>query len=131
MQGLSQWLETIGQESAGEPTTDPEGNIRSMTKDECLARSIWKRALGWDEVVEHPNGTESHKTHSPDPKAQQFIIERREGKYINAPEVKKTRDPLTRIADKVRQDSNTIAEQSANETDTISDSVPDTDSSMD
>lgn len=63
---IVEYLTEIGQELS------EEGQVN----DEKLARLIWKRALGYVETRE--DGSETH--YFPDPKAQQFIIERREGK---------------------------------------------------
>lgn len=77
---LSGYLESIGQEIHDTAYVDGEGTNRPITKDETLAREIWKRALGCVETIENEDGTFSHRVFKPDPRAQQFIFERREGK---------------------------------------------------
>lgn len=77
---LSGYLESIGQEIHDTAYVDGEGTNRPITKDETLAREIWKRALGCIETIENEDGTFSHRVFKPDPRAQQFIFERREGK---------------------------------------------------
>ncbi len=77
---LSKFLETIGQEIHNASHVDAEGTFRPITKDESLAREVWKRALGYEEETINADETVSHRKYPPDPKAQQFIFERREGK---------------------------------------------------
>ena len=80
MKKLSKYLESIGQELHETAYVDDKGINRPITKDESLAREIWKRALGCVETIENEDGTFSHRVFKPDPRAQQFIFERREGK---------------------------------------------------
>lgn len=80
MKKLSKYLESIGQELHETAYVDDKGVNRPITKDETLAREIWKRALGCVETIENEDGTFSHRVFKPDPRAQQFIFERREGK---------------------------------------------------
>ena len=80
MKKLSKYLESIGQEIHETAYMDQSGTNRAITKDECLAREIWRRALGYEENVANGDGEFSHRVFKPDPKAQQFIFERREGK---------------------------------------------------
>lgn len=77
---LSKYLETIGHEIHDTAYQDEKGVNRPITRDEALARQIWKRALGYDEETINADGLPSHRKFPPDPKAQQFIFERREGK---------------------------------------------------
>ena len=77
---LSKYLESIGQELHETAFVDDKGVNCPITKDESLAREIWKRALGCVETIENEDGTFSHRVFKPDPRAQQFIFERREGK---------------------------------------------------
>ena len=80
MKKLSRYLESIGQELHETAYVDDKGVNHPITKDESLAREIWKRALGCVETIENGDGTFSHRVFKPDPRAQQFIFERREGK---------------------------------------------------
>ncbi len=80
MKKLSKYLESIGQELHETAYVDGKGVNCPITKDETLAREIWKRALGWVETIENEDKTFSHRVFKPDPRAQQFIFERREGK---------------------------------------------------
>lgn len=125
---LHNWLEDIGQEEILEPTEDKTGAIQAMTKDEKLARSIWQRALGYQETIEHPDGMVSHTTHPPEAKAQQFIIERREGKFADPTKDIHRPKPLDRIQEKFKNATNKTASQSLNEND---DSDPSTNANSD
>ena len=107
---LSDWLEEIGGETVvdNDDINTTDGSYVVRTKDELLARQIWQRALGWEETSEDDTGT--HVTiHSPDPRAQVFIIERREGKMVT-PSDDKSLTPLDRVSDMVQKDINDAAE---------------------
>jgi len=84
--GLSDYLKTIGQEVHETSYVDATGTLRPITKDEALAREVWKRALGCEEEIKNEDGTATHRVFAPDPKAQQFIFERREGKIVILPD---------------------------------------------
>lgn len=121
-QALVDWLDQIGQEIFIEPTLLPDGTVTSRTNDEQLARLIWRRALGYREIIEHPDGTKEFRNHFPDAKAQQFIFERREGKFTTAQEGKSI-SPLDRISELIKSELNKTAhmivdEQDANNTET-------------
>ena len=88
MKKLTEYLEEIGQEIHDASFADTDGVLRPIMKDELLAREIWKRALGYEEESQNADGTVSHRVFQPDPKAQAFIFERREGKFITPPEGK-------------------------------------------
>ena len=78
---LVEWLEKIGTETHEDVSIDDDGNIITRTKDEELARLIWKQALGYTREILDENGSVIKRDFvKPDPKMQQFIIERREGK---------------------------------------------------
>ena len=130
IRSLHNWLEEIGQETILEPTTDETGALQSMTKDEKLARLIWQRALGFQETIEHPDGMVSHTTHPPEAKAQQFIIERREGKFADPSKDIHRPKPLDRIQEKFKNATNKTASQSLKENDN-SDSPTNADSDTD
>ena len=85
-QKLSKFLIDIGQELHEEGHSDGDNVIQPITKDEQLAREIWKRALGYTEEIKNSNGVAISRTYPPDPKAQQFIFERREGKFVTPPD---------------------------------------------
>ena len=79
---LGDYLEKIGCEIHDQSYTDAHGVIRPITRDEALARQIWKQALGYEEETTNADGMVVHRVYPPDPKMQQFLIERREGKAI-------------------------------------------------
>ena len=70
----------VGQEIHDAAYADEDGTLRPITREEQLAREIWKRALGWEEEVPTTNGQSTHRVHAPDAKAQEFIFERLEGR---------------------------------------------------
>lgn len=107
---LSKLLEEIGQEVHEQGYLDSAGVIRPITKDEALARQIWRRALGYKEIIENDDGSAMHRVHSPDPKMQQFLIERREGKFV-APLDKETTTLLEKVSELAKQQLNATAEQ--------------------
>lgn len=116
MKRLSKYLEQIGHEIHDASYVDETGTIRPITRDEALAREIWKRALGYEQEVTNADGTVTHRVHSPDPKAQQFIFERREGKFITPIEERSitllekvseiAKDRLNEVAKEVVDDCN-------------------------
>lgn len=77
---LTNYLEMIGKEIHETAFVDDKGVNRPISKDEQLAREVWKRALGYEEEIMNADGSASHRKYPPDPKAQVFIFERREGK---------------------------------------------------
>jgi len=113
-QSLTHLLEKIGQEIHDTAYADLNGNLRPITKDEQLAREIWKRALGYEREEVNTDGTIVHQRYDPDPKMQQFLIERREGKIVAPPE-KETATLLTRISELVKNQMNTAAEKSVDD----------------
>ena len=82
MKKLSNYLEQIGHEIHDTGFVDDAGTIRPITRDEALAREIWKRALGYIKETTNSDGSVSNRYFPPDPKAQAFIFERREGKFV-------------------------------------------------
>jgi len=122
---LREWLEEIGQEELPEPEVDVDGKVRTLTLDEKLSRLVWQRALGWVEVVELPGGNESCTVHSPDPKAQAFIFERREGKQPLGNEDMKRPDALDRVRKSSKDDMNDLAQQSLDENNESQSDTPD------
>lgn len=110
MRRLSDFLKMIGQEIHDRSYVDAEGTIRVITKDEQLAREVWKRALGYEEEVTNDDKTVTHRVFRPDPKAQQFIFERLEGKFIE-PQEEKGISLLDRISELAKSKSNEIAKQ--------------------
>ena len=115
-QSLTHLLEKIGQEIHDRAFVDLDGNFRPITKDEQLARQIWKRALGYEEETANEDGTVVHRRYDPDPKMQQFLIERREGKIVTPPD-KETTTLLKKITDLAKSQLNTAAEQSIDDRD--------------
>lgn len=111
---LTDYLKAIGLEIHNRVYTDNEGNFRPITNDEQLAREVWKRALGYEENITNENGEVSHRIHAPDPKAQQFIFERREGKFVT-PQDDRSLSLLEKISDLARQRINDTAKQSLND----------------
>lgn len=71
---LTQHLRELAVEA--ETMTD-EGEI--ITKSEALAQLLWKKALGWKEIVKGIDGEETI-LHKPEAWAIQMIYERMEGK---------------------------------------------------
>ena len=114
---LSNFLETIGSELHDTSYVDASGTIRPITKDEQLAREIWRRALGYETEVINADQTVSHRVFAPDPKMQQFLIERREGKFV-APLDDKTTSLLEKISELAKAHLNASAEKIVNDRDT-------------
>lgn len=113
---LSEYLRIIGQETHDSAHVDAEGTMRSITKDEQLAREVWHRALGHEEEITNEDGSVTHRIFSPDPKAQAFIFERREGKVVT-PSEGKSITLLERISELAKSQINKIAEQSTDDRD--------------
>ena len=107
---LSKLLEEIGAEIHEAGFADATGVIRAITKDEALARQIWRRALGYEENIVNLDKTVTHKVYPPDPRMQQFLIERREGKFVQPPD-EKTISLLDKIGEIAKNQVNTAAEQ--------------------
>lgn len=51
-----------------------------LTREQVLARMIWRQALGWTEVVRDDNGNKKEIKYPPVAWCQQFLFERVEGK---------------------------------------------------
>lgn len=117
MPSLTEYLERIGLEVQDRGYTDATGTIRSITKDEMLARGLWRRALGYEKEVKNTDGTMTHRVYPPDPKAQQFIFERREGKIIIAPEQDNQAKLLQDMSDVAKNSSNDIAQKVVDDSD--------------
>jgi hypothetical protein len=114
MKRLSDYLKQIGHEIHDVAYADATGTIRPITRDEVLARKVWKRALGHEEEITNADGSVTHRVFQPDPKAQAFIFERREGKFIT-PQDEKTTTLLERISEIAKTQLNAVAEQSLND----------------
>ncbi len=104
---LTDYLVAIGQE-IDRSHADVDDTLIPITKDEALARELFNRALGYVVVTENGDGTSSHRVIPPDPKAQQFIFERREGKFVT-PQSGRTASLLEKIADITKSQANTFA----------------------
>src|SRR6266516_4622347 len=72
----------------------------SQTKDEALAELLWKMALGYTEEVRDDDGTLRKVVHGPVAWAMQYIVERKEGKAVQAISEE---DGRIKAADKVRE----------------------------
>jgi hypothetical protein len=72
----------------------------SQTKDEALAELLWKMALGYTETVRDEDGTNRKVVHLPVAWAMQYIVERKEGKAVQAIAEE---DGRIKAADKVRE----------------------------
>lgn len=107
-QGLSEWLERIGQEWFIQGA-HPDGTIIQRSNDEQLARLIWERALGQQIKTEHEDGSISVDVLKPDPRAQQFIFERREGK-MTQPVEDRGITALDRVDEAIAGEMNKAAE---------------------
>lgn len=113
---LSEYLESIGQEISDQPFIDVDDVSRPITKDEALAREVWKRALGYEVDIENADKTITHRVFAPDPRAQTFIFERREGKNI-IPTDERTISLIDKISEISKARLNEVAEQIVNDTD--------------
>ena len=111
---LSEYLREIGWETHDTGYLDDNGTVRVITKDEKLAREIWKRALGSEENIINADRNVTCRVLAPDPKAQQFIFERREGKFIT-PQDGGSVSVVEKISELLKNNSNAIAEQIVNE----------------
>ncbi len=108
---LVEWLERIGAETHDDVTIDDEGNFIARTRDEELARLIWKQALGYTREICDEHGAVIKKDFvRPDPKMQQFIIERREGK-CPAVEGASGMSATDKILEQTKESLNDLAEQ--------------------
>lgn len=110
MKKLSNYLESIGHEIHDTGFVDDAGTIRPITRDEALAREIWKRALGYVKETKNSDGSISNRYFPPDPKAQQFIFERREGKFIT-PTDERSITLLDKISELAKSQLNKAAEE--------------------
>ena len=117
MPKLSDYLKSIGLELHDRGYVDDEGTTRPITKDEQLAREVWRRALGHEQEIENTDGSVSHRVFPPDPKAQAFIFERREGKVI-IPLDDGGATLLDKIAELTKSKLNKVAEEAASDRDT-------------
>lgn len=106
--GLTDYLREIGQE-IHDTTIDASGTMQPITKDEALAREVWKRALGY-EIVAKNGEEEQHRVFPPDPRAQTFIFERREGKVVT-PQEERSIKLLEKMTDIAKNQLNNTAEQ--------------------
>ena len=110
MKTLVEWLKEIGEEQYECGIPEPDGTIRVITNDEQLARQIWQRALGYVKNTVQEDRSIAHREILPDPKAQQFIIERREGKYVDPIGDKNPMKALEKINDAIQGQLNTLTE---------------------
>ena len=117
MKRLSEYLDIIGRELHDTAFIDDTGTVRPITKEEQLAREIWKRALGHEEEIENADHTVIHRTFAPDPKAQQFIFERLEGKFIQPQDDGPKASLLDKISDISKSHMNTLAKQAVDDSD--------------
>ena len=67
-------------------------------------------------MTENGDGTSSHRVIPPDPKAQQFIFERREGKFVT-PQSGKAASLLEKITDIAKNRANTFAQKAVDDSD--------------
>ena len=111
---LTEYLEQIGLEIHDTAYADASGVFRAITKDEQLAREVWKRALGYEEETENSDGTVRHRIYPADPKMQQFIFERREGKNV-VPTGEETASLLDKISDLAKSKVNNAAKESVDD----------------
>ena len=72
-----------------------------LTKGECLARLLWRKALGWEERTLDDEGAERIVKHPPEAWAIQLIYDRMEGKVPQAAETEG--DRRMTAASKVRE----------------------------
>ncbi len=117
MPSLTEYLTSIGSETHDASYVDDTGTIRIITKDERLAREVWKRALGYEENVDNGNGSMTHRVYPPDARAQTFIFERREGKVVTAPEPDRTGNLLDNVSDVARHNANSMARKAVDDSD--------------
>lgn len=106
---LTEYLETIGHEIHDRGHVDADGTIRPITKDEQLAREVWRCALGDEQETVNEDGSVSHRIFPPDKKMQQFIFERREGKIVT-PQEEQSITLLERISELARSQINAAAD---------------------
>lgn len=111
MRSLTDYLKTIGHENHDTAYMDETGTLRPITKDEQLAREIWRRALGYTEKMVNPDGTPGHRAYAPDPKAQEFIFIRREGKNAVPQDEEDKARILKRVSDVAKQSLNEAAKK--------------------
>jgi hypothetical protein len=117
---LSEWLERIGGEINPESGMGVDGTIQPRTNDEMLARMLWRQALGFVETIRGPDGqTIGQRVYSPDQRAQQLILERREGKPALADEKDEHGiSVLSRLDSMIKDRINAMTKKSDVETDT-------------
>ncbi len=75
---------------------------------------MWNQALGHEEEVTNADGTVTHRVFPPDPKAQQFIFERREGKFVT-PAEERSISLLEKISEIAKAGMNDMAQEALNE----------------
>jgi len=98
----------------------------SLTKGECLARLLWRKALGWTETIVDDEGNKKEKYHKPESWAIQLIYDRMEGKAVNAqPEEDdrrmKAKDQVSELA---RNRVNALAKESASAKEAVRNKPP-------
>ncbi len=109
---LTEYLIAIGKETSDTVQVDIDGTHKPITNDEALARLIWKQANGYIESDENEDGTGIRRVHSPDPRMQQFIFERREGKVVESLDDKQI-TILEKMSELTRMRMNRMAEDAA------------------
>ncbi len=101
---LSKFIKDIANEET-EFVKDEDGGDYMATKAEALARTIWKRALGFDEKLKKRNkdGVEVETTipHAPNSTYIGIILDRTEGR---APLITDGKDGKLKIADRINQE---------------------------
>lgn len=83
---LSRFIRQIAEEQT-EFVKDDDGEDRMATKAEALARLIWKRALGYTEMIlPDPTLPPVEVVHGPDQKMLALLYDRMEGRAATASE---------------------------------------------
>lgn len=91
---------------------EDDGEGRVITKGEALARLLWQRALGYDEVKVDDEGREKRIKHDPAQWAIQLIYERMEGRSPQAiAEDENRRRAKDKVSDLAKARVNELAAQ--------------------
>lgn len=107
---LTRHLHELGAEAH---TVADDGTI--LTREEALARLLWDKALGWEEVTRDEDGNVKRIKHKPESWAIQYIYERREGKAAAATVEEDNRIRTSeRVRELARDRLNRLAEAAVN-----------------
>jgi hypothetical protein len=81
---LSKFIRQIAEETEFVKGENPSEDDRMVAKAELLARSLWRQALGWEELIVTEDGAAKKVIHLPDAKIAFLLMDRMEGRAPTA-----------------------------------------------